>query len=94
MVVEGGLSADYVLDRMELYEVPHLVKAIEQKRRPNWEQARMISLVVANAFGAKIKPKHLPFPWDDEERAEATEKVDVKAMRKKLNELKKKNNAV
>lgn len=92
MVVEGGLPPDYVLDRMELYEVPHLVKAIEQKRRPQWEQARMISLVVANAFGAKIKPKHLPFPWD-EEKAE-TEKVDVKAMRKKLNELKKKKNAV
>ena len=54
----------------------------------------MISLVVANAFGAKIKPKHLPFPWDDEEKAEATEKVDVKAMRKKLNELKKKKNAL
>lgn len=84
LVVEGGLPPSYVLDSMQLYEVPFLIRAIENQRHPAWEQARMTSLILANSMGAKIKQKDLLFPWECEE----VEAPDMAEMRKKLNELK------
>lgn len=76
----------YVLDDMQLYEVPYLIKAISKKDRPAWERTRYASLIVANAFGAKIKMKDLAFPWEQEEQQSTP---DVKLMRQRMNELKK-----
>lgn len=87
LVVEGGLPPLYVLDQMQLYEVPFLVQAIEEKRHPGWEQARMTSMIVANALGAKVKSKDLVFPW---EKDVSEDKPDVAEMRRKLNKLKNK----
>lgn len=85
--MEGGLPPTYVLHEMELWEMPFLIRAIENKRHPAWEQARMTSLVVANAMGAKLKTKDISFPWEQEQVEEGV--PDIAEMRKKLNELKK-----
>ena len=75
----------YVLDEMQLYEVPYLIKAISKRDHPAWERTRYASLIVANALGAKIKLKDLAFPWEQEQQ-QLTQ--DVKLMRQRLNELK------
>lgn len=71
---------------MNMYEVPYLIRAIEARRHPGWEQARMVSLIIANALGAKIKQKDFAFYWEKEEETAP----DISLMRKRLKELKNK----
>lgn len=81
------MPPSYVLDDMQLHEVPYLVKQIERHQHPAWERARYTSIIVANSMGAKIKPKDLQFPWE-ETRVEEVPDLDL--ARKKLAELKQK----
>jgi hypothetical protein len=68
LVLYLGLTPDYVLDKMQMYEVKTLLKNSHYKNKDSWEQARMNSYIVAQVNSTKsIKPTDImSFPWEKE----------------------------
>jgi hypothetical protein len=69
LVYTCGLDADYVLDRMQIYEVKPFIENSFKRHRDSWEQARIISYVEAQINSQKtISPKDIiEFTWDKNE---------------------------
>lgn len=67
-----GLSPEYVLDRMEKYEVRALLDNMHLKVKENWEQTRMLSYIVAQTQSTKkLKMTDIiTFPWEEQEKLE------------------------
>ncbi len=67
-----GLSPEYVLDRMEKYEVRALLDNMHLKVKENWEQTRMLSYIVAQTQSTKkLKIQDIiTFPWEEQEKLE------------------------
>lgn len=86
IVVEGGISADYFLDKMQPYEINTVLKGLELKSRENWEQARLIAFVTAQCNSTKkITPQDIiKFPWEKEEGRKArVSEDDIKRLNEK-----------
>lgn len=68
LVLVGGLSPDYVLDKMEFYEVNCLLKNIYLKDKESWERARFITYITAQCNSTKtLKPTDImKFQWDED----------------------------
>jgi predicted transcriptional regulator len=47
LVLEGGLSPEYVLDKMQMYELEALISSLYQKNRESWEQTRLLAYILA-----------------------------------------------
>lgn len=62
--MQGGLDPEYVLDKMQMYEITTLFD--NMTNRDDWEQARLIAYVVAQVNSKKkLKPKDImEFPWE------------------------------
>lgn len=90
VVVEGGIDAEYFLDRMQSYELDAIINGIENKQRPSWEQTRMIMYMIAQCNSTKsLNPIDiLKFNWD--EVKEETNWDEVKEAREILKQLKQK----
>lgn len=67
-----GIDPEYVLDRMEVYEIQALMEHQDYRDRDAWERARLISLISAQCHSSKeLKPENIMvFPWDEEVRQE------------------------
>lgn len=67
LVLEAGLSPEYVLDEMQLYEVRTLLSKWNLIHRESWEQTRWQTCLIMNMLSKdKIKVTDLiQFPWDD-----------------------------
>ena len=65
-MLECGIAPDYVMDRMEWYEIETLIENKWRKDKETWEQARVQAYFTAQCQSTKeIDPKKiLPFPWD------------------------------
>lgn len=63
-----GLSPEYVLDKMEWYEISSLMKYQYYSIKDNWEQARLIAFMIAQTNSKrKLKLQDiLPFMWEEE----------------------------
>ena len=82
LIIEGGISPDYVMDRLELWELPALLQALEGHKREGLEYTRLftwLSMLPHLAQDAAESPaKILPFPWDEAERsAERSAVLDI-----------------
>lgn len=44
LIIEGGISPDYVMDRLELWELPALLQALEGHKREGLEHTRLFHL--------------------------------------------------
>lgn len=78
-MLEVGLSPDYVLDEMEVYEIKPLMKRAYLRHRDSWEQTRVLANWIHNAF---FKGKFsMKFPWDGENRAARVTKAEVVSLR-------------
>lgn len=64
-------------------------KAMAQRRREEWEQARFMAVIGAQSSGAKVNWDDLPNPYDINVEQETTES-NIEVARKRLRELKKK----
>lgn len=75
LVLDMGIAPDYVLDRMEIYEINALFENRYLRQRESWEQARMLSFVIAKSLGSKINGVRDIFslPWDEETKRETIE---------------------
>lgn len=79
LVFLGGLDPEYVLERMEPYEIEACLDGIYLKNKESWEQTRQIVYTIAQVNSRRsINIKEMmPFPWEhtestdipDEERA-------------------------
>ena len=90
-MLKYGLSPEYVLDKIQTYEINALVEYGFLKDRENWEQARLMAYVTAQCQSTKkIKITDIvQFPWEQKQTKEQTEidkkKLEqVKAMAKEI----------
>lgn len=63
-----GLSPDYVLDKIEWYEINSLMKYQYYCLKDNWEQARLIAFIIAQTNSKKrLKLQDIvPFTWEED----------------------------
>lgn len=70
IIVEGGVDASYVMDRMELWEIPAILNAIHNRKKETLEYKRLFSWMVMlphiSKESACSPEKLLPFPWEVE----------------------------
>lgn len=72
IVVVCGISPSYFLDEMQMYEIDACLDGISMKYRPNWEQCRMVSYMIAQVNSTKqLKPTDImKFEWDNTDIAD------------------------
>lgn len=96
LILELRLSPDYVLDKMEMYEVKTLAKYKYFTYKESWEQTRMLAYIVAACNSTKkIKITDIiQFPWDTQEtEAKVISQQDIERLQRKAEEyLKSKQN--
>lgn len=86
LVIEGGLDPEYVLDKMQMYELEPLISNLHKKDRNSWEQARMIAYVIAQCNSTKkLKPTDImQFTWDNDTTGETSiSNEDIKRLKEK-----------
>lgn len=84
--MEGGLSPDYVLDRMQMYELEPLMANLHRKYKENWEQARMVAYVTAQCNSTKklVPTDIMQFAWDESTTGDTTiSNDDIKRLKEK-----------
>ena len=81
-MLQCGIAPDYVLDRMEWYEMEALIENLWMKNRETWEQTRTISFVTAQCQSTKkLDPKEMmPFTWDKNEEKHVDTEEEKKEM--------------
>ena len=85
-MLQCGLSPEYVLDKMQFYEVETLLENLWMKDKASWEQTRTISYITAQCQSSKkLNPEDLmKFPWDEKvEKIEDTPE-EIENMRKEM----------
>ena len=66
------ISPQYVLDEIEWYEINSLFKYRHYSHKDSWEQARLITYMVAQVNSKKTLKLGdiISFPWEDDAEAE------------------------
>lgn len=66
--MQCGISPKYVLDEMQMYEINALMDNKYLAVKDNWEQARMITYIIAQVNSKKkLNPEDIiKFSWDDD----------------------------
>lgn len=71
LVVEGGLSPSYVMDTMELWEIPALLDALDRKKKEHLEHQRLFTWMTMmphlSSDSVGSPEELLPFPWEQAE---------------------------
>ena len=92
--MQCGVQPDYVLDRMNFYEIEALLDNLWMKNKESWEQTRVQAYITAQTQSTKkLDPKELmSFPWEKKvEKVEDTPE-DIEMMRKEMKEMEDKLN--
>ena len=68
LVVDGGLSPSYVMDTMELWEIPVFLDALDRKKREALEHQRLFTWMTMmphlSSDSVGSPEELLPFPWE------------------------------
>lgn len=93
MVIELGLAPDYVLDRMEYYEIEALMEFRYLKEKSSWEQVRELAYITAQVNSSKtITPETImKFPWDKKIEVVETEE-DIRSVMEEMKDIENKLN--
>lgn len=77
-----GINPEYVLDRMEMYEVNALIKNQYRRHKDDWEQARLIAYLIAQCNSKKrMKLTDIvQFPW--EKKKNVKDEIDFEAIKR------------
>ena len=71
LVVEGGLSPSYVMDTMELWEIPAFLDSLDRKKREALEHQRLFTWMTMmphlSSDSVGSPEELLPFPWEQAE---------------------------
>lgn len=71
-MLQCGIDPEYVLDRMDWYEIEALIENLWMRDKTSWEQTRTISYITAQCQSTKqLSPKDMmTFPWEKTEKVE------------------------
>lgn len=79
MLIMSGMDAQYVMNEMEISDIPVFVEAYEKKKREEMEASRLWTFlsIIPHIDTKKVKsPKDMMmFPWEEEETRKATEEA-------------------
>lgn len=79
MLIMSGLDAHYVMNEMEISDIPVFVEAYEKKKREEMEASRLWTFmsIIPHVDTKKVKsPKDLMmFPWEEEDAQKAAEEA-------------------
>lgn len=93
LVLKHGLDPEYVLDRMEMYEIRALMKYEYFTKKDEWEQSRLIAWIIAQVNSKnRLKMEDVTkFYWETEEEEKDTSmsREDLVRLREKAEEYKK-----
>ena len=95
LVLNLGIDAEYVMDRMQMYEVSALMQYSYHKHKDEWEQARLVSFLIAQTNSSKkLKMEDIiKFSWEKEQEKEKDEssvtKEELEQMMKEADEMRK-----
>ena len=71
LVVDGGLSPSYVMDKMELWEMPAFLDALDRKKKEHLEHQRLFTWMTMmphlSSDSVGSPEELLPFPWEQAE---------------------------
>ena len=83
LTLEFGLAPDYVLDKMEFYEISALMQNSHYRHKEAWERARMLAYVMAQSRSSKrLKLTDIcEFVWDKESKSEGPSREEVEKLR-------------
>lgn len=72
LVVDGGLSPSYVMDTMELWEIPAFLDALDRKKKEHLEHQRLFTWMTMmphlSSDSVGSPEELLPFPWEQAEK--------------------------
>ena len=92
--MQCGVQPDYVLDRMNFYELEALLDNLWMKNKEAWEQTRVQAYITAQTQSTKKIDMNdmMSFPWEKKvEKVEDTPE-DIEMMRKEMKEMEDKLN--
>lgn len=92
--MQCGVQPDYVLDRMNFYEIEALLENLWMKNKESWEQTRVQAYITAQIQSTKKIDMNdmMSFPWEKKvEKVEDTPE-DIEMMRKEMKEMEDKLN--
>ena len=92
--MQCGVQPDYVLDRMQTYEIETLLENLWMKNKESWEQTRVQAYITAQTQSTKKIDMNdmMSFPWEKKvEKVEDTPE-DIEMMRKEMKEMEDKLN--
>ena len=93
-MLQCGVQPDYVLDRMQTYEIETLLENLWMKNKESWEQTRVQAYITAQTQSTKKIDMNdmMSFPWEKKvEKVEDTPE-DIEMMRKEMKEMEDKLN--
>lgn len=78
LIVDYGVDAAYVMERMDIWEIEALYKACDSRVKRHYEEERLWSYIgiLPHVDGKKIKGPDdlLPFPWEKDEKKKRIER--------------------
>lgn len=89
LVIKLHYPPEYVLDKMEWYEINAALQYQYYSYKENWEQARLIAYMIAQVNSKKhLKLEEIiKFPWDNEKEMSIADtkitKEDIERLNKK-----------
>ena len=92
--MQCGVQPDYVLDRMNFYEIEALLENLWMKNKESWEQTRVQAYITAQTQSTKKIDMNdmMSFPWEKKvEKVEDTPE-DIEMMMKEMKEMEDKLN--
>lgn len=92
--MQCGVQPDYVLDRMNFYEIEALLENLWMKNKESWEQTRVQAYITAQTQSTKKIDMNdmMSFPWEKKvEKVEDTPE-DIEMMMKEMKEMESKLN--
>ena len=90
--MQFGLLPSYVLDEIQTYEIMALMRNSHYRHKENWEQARLISYLIAQTHSSKkLKVEDIvKFSWEQEDKsATYVSNEDIERLQKQAEELEK-----
>lgn len=86
LVIQLGYSPEYVLDKMQWYEINAALKYAYYGIKDSWEQSRLVAYVIAQTNSRKkLKFEDITkFYWEGKENVEDTKitKTDIERLNK------------
>lgn len=93
-MLQCGIAPDYVLDRMQFYEIETLIENMWRKNKDSWEQTRTLGYITAQSQSTKKidMQSMMSFPWEKGEPDDTPTQEERDALMKEMKEMEEKMN--